>query len=86
MDILNKRIQFAAKDRVDEIRSLTSKFEQQESVLRAEFKVKMEKVEHERLERIGEMEKELVKQRERTLKLLDERGDELNKLKGRPDD
>jgi len=82
VDILNKRIQFAAKDRVNEIRSLTSKFEQQESVLRAEFKVKMEKVEHERLERIGEMEKELVKQRERTLKLLDERGDELNKLKG----
>ncbi len=82
IDILNKRIQLASRERTDEIQKLNEQFEQQEISMRNGFKVQLDKLEHERLESIQELEKELVKQRERTIKLLNEREEELGVLKG----
>lgn len=82
VDILNKRIHLASKERVEEIRKLNEQFEQQEISLRNDFKLQLDKVERERLESRQELERELVKQRERTVKLLDEREEELGALKG----
>lgn len=82
VDILNKRIHLASKERVEEIRKLNEQFERQEISLRNDFKLQLDKVEHERLESRQELERELVKQRERTVKLLNEREEELGALKG----
>lgn len=49
--------------------------------VRNDFKQQLEKCESDRLKCINELEKELVKQRERTMKLLAEKEDELDKFR-----
>lgn len=82
IDILNKRIHLAARDKNSEIISLNEKFEEKISMSRNEFKNQFDKLEHERVKNIDELEKELVKQRERTIKLLNEKENELDTIKG----
>jgi len=81
IDVLNKRIHLANKDKLDEIKILEDEFEEKMNEMRSEFKIQLERAEHERLKSISDLEKELVKQRERTLRLLAERGEELDVLK-----
>ncbi len=81
VEVLNKRMHLANKDKFDEIKMLEEKFEAQMNELRCEFRAQMDRVEHERLKSVADLEKELVKQRERTVKLLAERGEELDQLK-----
>ncbi len=71
----------ANKDKLDEMKTLEEKFEVQMNELRCGFSAQLDRVEHERLKSVADLEKELVKQRERTVKLLAERGEELDQLK-----
>ena len=49
--------------------------------MRADFKQQLEKCEHERLKNINDLEKELAKQRERTVKILAEKDAEIERVK-----
>jgi hypothetical protein len=81
VEVLNKRMHLANKDKLDEMKTLEEKFEVQMNELRCGFSAQLDRVEHERLKSVADLEKELVKQRERTVKLLAERGEELDQLK-----
>lgn len=70
------------REKHEEIKSLNERFEVEKSMLRNEFKVVLDKVEHDRVKSVNDLEKELVKQRNRTIKLLEEKENELNKVKG----
>lgn len=66
---------------LDELKRLKELNETNLSDLRADFKLKIDKLEHERFKSVNELEKELVKQRERTIKLLEEKDNELKHLR-----
>lgn len=83
IDILNKRMHLADREKIEEIKLLNENFDAEKLTLRNEFKVVLDKVEHDRVKGVNDLEKELVKQRDRTMKLLEEKDMELNKVKGR---
>ena len=78
---MNKRIYFSEKEKEDEIKALNKSYEQHVSELHTIFKQRMDKIEHVHQKSISDLEQELVKQRERTLKLLDEKEIELDQFK-----
>ena len=81
IEVLNIRIYFSEKEKEDEIKALNKSYEQHVSELHTMFKQRMDKIEHAHQKSISDLEQELVKQRERTLKLLDEKDIELDQFK-----
>ena len=81
-DLLKKRIVFIEKEKKDDLKRLSDEYERQSNEIRNESRLKLDKCENEKLKSISDLEKELVKQRERTMKLLEEKSSEIDELKG----
>lgn len=81
LDVYKKRIALLEKENEEEKASLKEAHEASLLKVRNEFKLKMEKSENDKQKAIGDLENELVKQRERTTKLLIEKDDELRQYR-----
>lgn len=81
VDSLKLRLIVVEREKVDEIEKLKLQHDNLNSEIRNEYKLQLEKLEASRLKSINDLEKELVKQRERTFKLLAEKDSELEKCK-----
>lgn len=68
------------QEKEDELNRESERHEREESQLRLEMRQQYEKLENERLKCVGDLELELKKQRERTLKLLAEKEAEIEQL------
>lgn len=81
VDNLKMRLIVCEREKVEELEKLTSANQNKIIELRNEFKQQLDKLESNRLKSLNDLEKELVKQRERTFKLLAEKEAELEKFK-----
>lgn len=81
--VLKKRIDLMEKDHNEELNDLKQSHLAELESLRAKQKDLIERAESERLQQLSQMEKQLVNQRERTLKLISEKDSEIESLKTR---
>jgi GRIP and coiled-coil domain-containing protein 1 len=81
LDLYKKRILVVEKEKNDELKRQSDNTEILLNTMRIDFKQQLDKSEQDRLKSINDVEKELIKQRERTLKLLAEKDTELDRLK-----
>lgn len=81
LDTLKKRIILMEKEKEDDIQKMKELSDKKINEIKLESKLKLEKSESERIKEINELEKELVKQRERSLKLIGDKDAEILYLK-----
>ncbi len=81
LDLYKKRVLVVEKEKTDELKRQSDNTEILLNTMRIDFKQQLDKSEQDRLKSINDVEKELIKQRERTLKLLAEKDTELDRLK-----
>ena len=81
LDFFKKRVMSIEKEKQEAFKAKEEANESLVNAMRLEFKQQLEKCEQERLKSLSDLEKELVKQRERTLKLLAEKDAELERFK-----
>jgi GRIP and coiled-coil domain-containing protein 1 len=78
---LKRRLHATERERDEQMQAACESKEKELNELRLEYKSKLEKFESDRVKCVAELEKELLKQRERTIKMLEEKEAELEKLK-----
>lgn len=81
LDFYKKRILSLEKEKQDDLKKSEENYDTLINNMHVEFKHQLEKCEQDRLKSLSDLEKELVKQRERTLKLLAEKDAELEQFK-----
>ncbi len=81
VDNLKLRLIVVEREKADEIDKLKLEHDNLTSQIRNDYKIQLDKFESSRLKSINDLEKELVKQRDRTFKLLAEKDSELEKYK-----
>jgi len=81
LDAAKKRIILMEKERDDDIQKTKELCDKKINEIRLESKHKLDNCESERIKEINELEKELVKQRERSLKLISDKEAEIAYLK-----
>jgi hypothetical protein len=80
-ETLRKRVQFIEREKLSEAEALSKHYLTKQNELRNDFKSQVERIQSEQAKVYSDLEKELVKQRERTVKLIAEKDAELESLK-----
>lgn len=78
---MKKRLILLEKEKQEDIINQKELHEKNVKELTCDFKLQLEKCEHDRLKSLNDLEKELIKQRERTLKLLKEKDTEIEHMR-----